>query len=308
MELHILRELILFCKNNSFTYFSELFKAEDIYSLLNIPAQPLVNVYNLLKSTEIVDLNNGWKELTLKSSSVGNQEKYINTNTCKFIKLGYTESGRKFKDYLVEIIASSIFGKSVLNIEILQQKLVLTNKGFGVISDLFTSQDTTYETFYQVARKHGKLNLPQLDLPRMDRLMCIYEDYIKFDATDYLLVMIFIDCLVLNEDRHLRNFGYLRSREGNELPPIFDFGLGLFEHSSRYDGLSLKEALGLIECKLFTHDNLTVLKTLHNTYLKSKIDFLYNNMRDVSNLVFPNKLSIEYYDYIRKELSLLCGH
>ena len=308
MEYYILKELILFCKNNSFEMFIKRFKHQDVFALLGIPEQPMVNVYNMLRSTILVNLKDGWDKLSIDSASIGNQPKYINRNLGKFIKLRYSYGNTFFKDYFVEILASNVFSSSVLGVNILQQNLVLTNEGFGVISDVFTTTEQTYESFYQVARKHSKLNLPKFDIPRMDRLMTIYEDYIKVDAIDYLLVMIFIDCVVLNEDRHLRNFGYLRDKSSNVLPPLFDFGQGLFENKLIYKDLNLKEALLEVEHKPFNHDNLTVLKALYDTHLREKITYLHKNMHDVSHLVFPNKLAIEYYSYIRKELSALCEH
>ena len=59
--------------------------------------------------------------------------------------------------------------------------------------------------------------------------------FCNVNYTDYLIVMAIIDFLIGNEDRHLNNFGVLTDDSTYRLLPLFDFGLGLFEHDRRYE-------------------------------------------------------------------------
>ena len=105
----------------------------------------------------------------------------------------------------------------------------------GCTCGLFTDIDTAYVPIAAVARRllSGKAS---------SRYYSVCGDWFKaFDREngtslfDYFASTLVFDSLILNEDRHLGNFGVLRDNHSGKIignAPIFDNGISLFNYSS----------------------------------------------------------------------------
>lgn len=88
---------------------------------------------------------------------------------------------------------------------------------------LFTSKDVSLVPFYLVHR----------DI-KMSEFFRIPDDSVRHD----LVTMLLFDLIILNEDRHQGNFGYLRDNNTGELlgiAPLFDHGLSLLYQLPEYE-------------------------------------------------------------------------
>jgi hypothetical protein len=105
----------------------------------------------------------------------------------------------------------------------------------GCTCELFTGIDTAYVSMAALVRQ-------QFDDEAPSRYYTICGEWFKeFDrehGTDlfgYYASTLVFDSLILNEDRHLGNFGVLRDNRSGEIigsAPIFDNGISLFNYSS----------------------------------------------------------------------------
>ena len=105
----------------------------------------------------------------------------------------------------------------------------------GSSCDLFTDIDTAYVPMAAVLRRQHS------DIPPSQYYSACGEWFKTFDREnimglyDYFASMLVFDSLILNEDRHLGNFGVLRDNHSGKIignAPIFDNGISLFNYSS----------------------------------------------------------------------------
>lgn len=82
------------------------------------------------------------------------------------------------------------------------------------------------------------------------------------DNTDYLVKLLALDALLVNEDRHLNNFLFIINKEGNlELSPYFDFGLSLLSDMRDYGNIkTVRKQLEKMRPKLFSIKNIKLLE------------------------------------------------
>ena len=126
------------------------------------------------------------------------------------------------------------------------------------------------------------------------------------DITDYLIVMIVFDYLLGNEDRHYNNFGVTRVDGEYRVAPLFDFGLGLFEHDNVYNGHTLQEATSIMDGKPFHKDMSRPLAMLFNIGFKDKLCRICEGIKIPTRELFPNELGYEYFVGAITELRRLC--
>ena len=99
---------------------------------------------------------------------------------------------------------------------------------------------------------------------------------------NYLSYMIYLDALLLNEDRHLRNISFLRNSKGRIIScPIYDFGLGLL--SSYNDVIDYSKILAqpfnlsfVEQCKMFDNPNIKI----NREGLVKSLKMAYNNPKE----------------------------
>lgn len=200
--------------------------------------------------------------------------------------------GRKWNDDLVEVAASNL--GTQFGFYCLQQYL-------GVIDGL----DCSYSKVF-----NGKF----IAYKRIDPDAGLYDyrdgvDQLKFaincikrktdvDCSRYFYQMLLLDYLVCNEDRHLYNFGVLQTVNGNTVAPLFDFGLGLFEHDNVYNGKDLLSAEKAASKKPFGK-RLPLIEWLEKEY-----GFDRPVSVDLNGFIFPSKLAEEWLHYALNMLGI----
>ncbi|MBR1741363.1 MAG: hypothetical protein IJ733_05745, partial [Lachnospiraceae bacterium] len=118
------------------------------------------------------------------------------------------------------------------------------------------------------------------------------------DCLDYLVVMSLIDYLVGNEDRHLNNFGIMSDRS---IAPLFDFGLGLFEHDLVYEDLHFRDCIKKMNSKPFNRDNQKVIGFLQKEI--NIFDYLPDTL-DLEGVVIPSVKATLYIKSCCSNLSI----
>ena len=124
------------------------------------------------------------------------------------------------------------------------------------------------------------------------------ESKTDVDCGRYFYEMLLLDYLVCNEDRHLCNFGVLQTEDGITVAPLFDFGLGLFEHDNVYFGKTSKEAEKIALRKPFGNQ-LPLIDWLEREY-----NFKRPTTVNLNDFVFPSKLAKEWLYYTLAHLEI----
>ena len=265
-------------------------------------------VINAMAGYPIIDLKSEHiKSLSYSSSSRGNQKKYYNCRTKEYIKSQFECQGKYWKDYMVEYLSYIIGSQINSKTSVLKQDVVLlSNNLYGCKSKDF-AVGSQYVPFY----KFGDYKVISRMIGKSYKVFkSILDEYTKLeidkeDVIDYISTTIILDFLLCNEDRHFNNFGLLFDSKNNKytLPPIFDCGLGLFEHDIKYQNKSLVEAKQLLDCKPFDCNPRNAFDMITNVLGKSCIKKMCKSITIPSRALFPNELGYEYfvesYNYMR---------
>ena len=240
------------------------------------------------------------KSLQLNSTSKGNQSKWYDIDSKLFIKKQFEYQEKLWRDDLVEIIASQIGRQMNLEwcnvIVIEQHPCVIQENGknyYGVYSKDFIESLGKFISFQRLL-DCNKTYFPENGSieEKWMFILDFFQNVCNLDVKDYLIVMVLIDYLVGNEDRHLNNFGCTSKKEGGfHIAPLFDFGLELFEHDRRYEGIPFRRCLSLMESKPFSADNQEVLDYLSDHYNLAK--YLPKTL-DLSNCEIPSPKAGSY--------------
>lgn len=185
-------------------------------------------------------------ELQLLSTSKGNQKKWYDSKKDIYVKSQFFYQGKYWKEYLVEVISAEI-GRQLPDrcVEVLAQRecriVDAVKTVYGVYSDNF-AEGLQYVSFNRILAGRGLCFDEGADIgTRWRFVLQTVEEVCKLDYTDYLITMVLMDYLIGNEDRHLNNFGVLYRDNAFFLPPLFDFGIGLFEHDLKYEHVPFRE-------------------------------------------------------------------
>lgn len=226
-----------------------------------------MNELKFFKASDLLDLQCG-------SSSKGNQMKWYDGKNDFYIKAQFYFQDKFWRDDLVECIAAKL-GK----------QLYLSDKKVQVLDQFPCKIDMGYDTVYGVYSKNfcnkGEVFIPFSRILNAKKIQFPYSSSIdtkwafvlntlnnltQTDCSDYLLVMSLLDILVGNEDRHISNFGVTYYNGDFRISPLFDFGLGLFEHDRKYENLPLKQCISKMECKPFTRHNEDLIAFISSEY------------------------------------------
>jgi hypothetical protein len=124
----------------------------------------------------------------------------------------------------------------------------------------------------------------------------------------YVLNLLLVDLLVLNQDRHFSNFGIFYNAIANKfsIARIFDCGMGLFENESSFDNMTtLEECMRYSYIAPYGDDPFELAYQLKNTNLGYKYLKTMNVKRlHIDRNLFINKLGYEYYVKIKKALEV----
>ena len=115
---------------------------------------------------------------------------------------------------------------------------------------------------------------------------------IAYEKTEkYMIDLAVLDCLIGNVDRHTRNFGLFYNCLTGEwsMPPVFDSGIGLFEHDYYRDNYkTFDEAMNNVYVSPYGEDPFEMMEMLNKEY---HLKTLYN---DVDTIIYPDILRTNF--------------
>lgn len=244
----------------------------------------------------------------LVCSSKGNQRKWYDVNNKLFIKEQFFYQGTYWNDYMVELQTCNFANQMKFNnVTVVSQKLCKIidddskEETFGVVSKDFRCdnfKDFYYISFKRLLDKEGIDWNESLFPGRNFRFVLeIINRMTGLDYREYLIIMCVLDYLVGNEDRHLNNFGVLYNGTEYQLAPLFDFGLGLFEHDKKYKDKSLEKCLSLMNGKPFHNDLSAILNYIfeQEEYRKIMLQCLPKSFKIDYSLI-PSELAKKYLE------------
>lgn len=274
-------------------------------SIFSSAIQCMSGEYINLDSPDIIKLD-------VTSASKGNQVKYYDSVNKRYIKRQFEYQGKLWKDYMVEHLSSVIGIQLNTNIKIIRQDIVrLSDGSFGVISDDFAIGYDWVSAFKfsdcsTLVGNIGKSYKVFSDIVNMFNSTGLSKDILS----EYLIVMIILDFLLGNEDRHYNNFGVLKNTTTSEykVAPLFDFGIGLFEHDMKYSNLNLCDAKKMMDGKPFDRNLLKPFDMIVNVFGVDKIQKICKDISIPDRLLFPSELAYSYflesYDYMKERLNI----
>ncbi len=193
-----------------------------------------------------------------------------------------------------------------LGIECVEQKhcrIVYAGRTLdGVCSPNFELDGNTFISFESLLERNNRSSNDAefIHLGAVDKLKwCAAQlaeigdiPYVKTER--YMLDLAVLDCLVGNVDRHTRNFGLFYNCDSGEfsIPPVFDSGMGMFEHDyyrDRYE--SYDAAMNNVYVSPYGEDPFDMLKLLDREYGLKKV---YPGIKepeygDILNTAFATK-------------------
>lgn len=213
-------------------------------------------------------------ELQLLSTSKGNQRKWYKDGL--YIKEQFYYQNKYWRDDLVENIASCIGQQFETNEYVLEQHLCTINDGnnstHGVFSKDFCSEGEKYLSLQRLLDTNKSSFDTDMGCPeRYEFLLNFLQEVTDLPFGRYLDTMIILDYLVGNEDRHLNNIGVIWNGTKFRYAPLFDFGLGLFEHDRKYEGVPFAKCLNKMESKPFSSDNQRIVDYRLNYGIQIKL-------------------------------------
>lgn len=263
-----------------------------------------------LYDVEIFD-EKSLQELSVGTSSKGNQEKWYDSDRQLFIKGAFYYEDTYWKDYQVECLASALAQQMPLGeIRVVAQQHCLIQKRNKTINGVFSKDfranpSQIFIPYNRLLKLHDKEDIV-IGFPgkRFDIIVKSMQEFTGLDITEYLIVMIILDFLVGNEDRHLNNFGVILDGNDYKLAPLFDFGLGLFEHDNIYKNKTLEQAIDLMQAKPFCANPVGIINWLKKNHTSKLYSFLPKAF-NVKGIRFPSQLAKDYLMWACNELGVI---
>ena len=217
--------------------------------------------------------------LITRTDTDGFQMKALSDDRRLFVKSQAVISGIRMRDWAVEIIASEV--AELMDIPCVRQQHCIFayggRKWDGVYSRNFEMDGYAFLSFESLI---GTVHLSTEDdafihMGSIEKLKWCAGQIsdicgIEFkEAERYMLDLAVLDCLIGNVDRHTRNFGvFFNSNTGEySLPPVFDNGMGLFEHDHYRDEYkSFDDAMNNVYVAPYGEDPFEFLKVLNSHF------------------------------------------
>lgn len=191
-----------------------------------------------------------------RNSSKGNQLKWFDENIWyKADYLGY--------EALAEYIVSQLLKQTTIWKYVKYDIVPIEYKGknyIGCKSENFLKEDQELITLIKLFRKYKGIEL-QETIARMEleeRIRFVVEGVKEITGLDefgkYLTMLLEMDTIFLNEDRHLNNIAVLQNADGTfEYCPVFDNGAALFSDTTLMFemGTPIEKCFRQIEAKPF---------------------------------------------------------
>lgn len=249
------------------------------------------------------------RPIGLETTSKGNQQKWYDDRNKCYVKEQFFYQNTYWDDYKVEWLSSVLASKlNTLDITVVNQRMVCLGDRYGVVAEDFAKPDEYFVSIQRLLQNSG-LEYSANDFPynNFNKVRSLVQESCGLDITNYLLVMCVMDYILLNEDRHLNNFGVLRDLDGyNRIAPLFDFGLGLFQHDKKYVGKDLKTAYDYVDGKPFHVDMSVIVQTLVKKGYRDKIRTILNGVTSFDVSIIDDHKAQEHVDTALCVLNELC--
>lgn len=167
-------------------------------------------------------LDKRWKRITKKGQEID----ILIKRSSKYYK----------QDILSEIMASRYLEKMQL-IPFVKYSLFIDGYAFSCMCPNFVDEDTAFVPAWEIVSAIPK----EKDVPIYTHLIRCVEQFKIPNALEFIDNMIIVDRMMLNFDRHLGNFGFLRNSNTGEFigpAPIFDFGDAFFPKDENIEQVS----------------------------------------------------------------------
>lgn len=246
------------------------------------------------------------ESISIHTSSKGNQKKWKTLDGRLYIKEPFYYMGIEWKDYMVERVASQYAALCTLPsyITVVKQGLCRIDGKLASYSEAFDDGDSYFVSFLRVSPEFEHTGFPKR-ASYLERFKILVEYYTKIVgeyAAGYLPVMTLLDVIVGNEDRHLNNFGYLMTTGGLVPAPLFDFGLGLFEHDPMYNELYFPKAIKKVRLKPVGWNVDQAIDCLKECY-PDCLNILPKRVT-LSDFQFPSTKAVMYFRYVNERLGV----
>lgn len=167
------------------------------------------------------------------------------------------------------------------------------DKARGCYSEsMFRNIDEVYITFHKLYEQMGLVFEEVLEKQSTQERILGTVEYIKsnygVDITEYLIKILYIDAIIINEDRHPSNLGLIKDIGTNEyrIAPIFDNGLAFLARDNQWGKMPLHAAKRNIKLEPFGNKQIAALMEMTNYKLLIDKDLLDKKVKDYENALY----------------------
>lgn len=249
----------------------------------------------------------GFQEVISESSSKGNQLKFYKDGY--WIKIDNQSCYEGLAEDFVSKFESCIYDFPF--VEYKSDKIIYNDNEYnGCLSyNMYNRLDTTFISFRQLLRKTGtsqNIFIISSDIKEnISNVRKFAYNTVGLDLLDYFRRLLFLDCLIINEDRHIMNIGIVYCASDNKYyeAPCFDNGSSLFctnwtyrQRKTLVENIEFSktvarpfskfydrqlDALIKLGCKPLVIDKKKVMSLLQNYYNELYSDELNKRIKDV---------------------------
>lgn len=172
-------------------------------------------------------------ETVPQTSSKGNQLKYYDDEKRVFYKVD-----TKGYESIAEVLVSTLC-MFIEDIDYVDYSLAWYNGKCACSCKSYLGEGEVDRSLVKIMRgfySEDDLNhfLGRGGKEAVDFVLSFVKDNLGIDIEEYLGRLIYLDAIVLNEDRHYNNIGFIFSKGKYRPTPYFDFGSGLMSDLSIY--------------------------------------------------------------------------
>ncbi|MFE6076893.1 hypothetical protein ACFVQB_20735 [Paenibacillus sp. NPDC057886] len=254
-------------------------------------------------SIPVLQVNKNFRQ-TFVSSSKGDQLKWkIDDKWAKANKFGY--------EGLAEWVAFELIHRSNIpsQLKVPYKRCVLIEDNIkyeGCYSEDFLHPGESIITLHRILESYGvKFDDLQQGQSTRDLVLSVVEflnDVLKLDTLEYFSLMLPLDAILLNEDRHLNNIAFIHGPNGYRLCPLFDHGLSFLSDTTDYPvSMPTSVALRKIKAKPFSSDfskQARALKTSLQFNHSSITQFIEEHDQELGRVSQILKLQIRKYEHL----------
>lgn len=251
------------------------------------------------------------KETLVTTASKGDQSKWrVGTKWIKADTQGFEGLAEEF---------TSLFLSCIENIDYVAYFSCYIEKDnkesmLGCYSeDMFKNKNEVFVTLHKLYEQQGLVFEDTLKNKSTEGCVTQTIEFIKkhfkVDITLYLLETLYIDNLILNEDRHPSNLGLIRNIETGKyrVAPIFDNGLAFLARANHWGNVPVHVATRNLKYEPFGNKQIGTLTKMYKHKLVIDEDLLAIRVRAYVNPLYPTKIVDQTKTLLLKKLTLQEG-